>query len=768
MKNKPHNRNSSKKKSKRSESTSLVLKSFLLILLFSIIIIGICLLVYILSFKHGDLAINLDDYKNNQNQTSIVYAQKSDGKEVEIARLHGLENRIWVEYDKIPQNLKDAFVALEDKRFDKHHGVDWKRTISSATIHHFSQGGSTITQQLIKNLTKENAPTIARKFNEILYALNLEENYSKKDVLEAYLNTIPLGSGCYGVQTASKTYFGKDVKDLNLAECAVLSCITKAPTKFNPLINPENNKVRQEMCLKMMYDQGYITESEYNEAKTYKLVYTNSKDYKPTGDEYVAKSKKNTQIQSYYVDLVVDTLIKDFMREYGYDKTEATRMIYYGGLKIHSCVNLDVQKSVDNVYQNRITFPKEPNRTEKGIKDKYGRDGFNAKVQSSMIIMDYKGRIVGIAGGAGPKTSNRCLIRAVSSKRQPGSSIKPLSAYAPAIEKNIIDWSKNIQDYAITLNGELWPQNYGGSHGDPETYVTVQNALARSLNTVPVRIIQKLGMRTSAKFLTDRFHLSTLILEGKHTDVNLSSLGVGGMSEGVTPLEMAAAFATFGNGGYYYKPYCYTKVTNSDGKKIYFENNSAGKRVLSSSTADVMNELLKTVMTDPRGTGRAYKVSGFETFAKTGTTTDNKDKWIVGGTPYYVAAVWYGYDRPEELKGLGGSNPAGKIFRTVMNPIHKSLHKKSFKKSGETVQKSYCLGSGLLVGEQCGDSAVGWYKKNHLPDVCTNCTGETEGTEDTTDESGESTTDTTSDSTTQTSGTTTTTNLTTSTTKKPE
>lgn len=716
MRKKASNKNSSQKiKKNRFETASFILKSFLIVFVLTCIILGTCIFVYVTSFKNGKLAINLDDYKNNQDQTSIIYATKQDGTEVELARLHGLENRIWVKYEDIPQNLKDAFVALEDKRFEKHHGVDWKRIISAATIHHFSQGGSTMTQQLIKNLTNENAPTFSRKFNEICYALNLEKHYSKKDILEAYLNTIPLGSGCYGVQTAAKTYFGKDVGDLNLAECAVLSCITKAPTRYNPLLNPSNNKKRQETCLRMMHEQGKITKSEYEEAKNYKLIFTNNSNYVPSDNSYInSNAKKNSKIQSYYVDYIIDTLIHDFMNEdgeYGYDKAKATRMVYYGGLRIHSCINLDVQKSMEDVFENRDALPQVLNNI---VVNK--SNGTKEKGQAAMAIMDYKGRIVGVVGGVGKKTQNRIFNRAVDSYRQPGSSIKPLSCYTPAVENNLINWSTKIQNYGILKNGKRWPQNYGGKMGAEDEYVTVQHALSQSLNTVPVRIIKKLGCRRCLEFLSNKFHFSKLILSGKNTDANYSSLGVGGMSKGVSPLEMCAAYATFGNGGYYYKPHCYTSVTNSNGKKIYFERSSNGERVLQPNTADVMNELLRTVITV--GTGRAYGVRGFTTYAKTGTTTNNKDKWIVGGTPYYVGAVWCGYDEGQPLKIYRGSNPSGKIFKAVMNNIHKNLPKKSFKKSGVTVQKKYCQETGLLAGPNCINTGVGWYKSSKLPDTC--------------------------------------------------
>ena len=274
---------SSKKKNKKPNKKAgrialLVILCVLVVGMLTTAIIGGYVFFNIVSFAHGEIAINLDDYKANQNQTSFVYAYDSNNELVEMAQLHGEENRIWVDFDKMPENLRNAFVCLEDKRFKKHHGVDWLRTFGAATGLS-SGGGSTITQQLVKNLTNDKEVTVVRKFKEIERALNLEQHYSKDAILEAYLNTLYLGNGCYGVQTASETYFGKDVSELNLAECATLAVITKAPTTYNPLLNPESNKKRQELCLKYMLEEKAISKEEYEEAVNYKLVFTNSEGY---------------------------------------------------------------------------------------------------------------------------------------------------------------------------------------------------------------------------------------------------------------------------------------------------------------------------------------------------------------------------------------------------------------------------------------------------------------------------------------------------------
>lgn len=686
------------------------LRSFLRVLLLAIVLVIVFIFVYVVAFVHSDASISLEDYKSAQAQTSIIYGKESADSEeyVQIASLHGEQNRVWVSLDKIPEDLQNAFVCLEDKRFEKHNGVDWIRTFKAAITLGKSGGGSTLTQQLIKNLTDENQVTISRKLKEILYALNLENNYSKDEILEAYLNTIPLGSGCYGVQTAAEKYFGKDLSELNTAECAVLASITKAPTAYNPLLNPDNNKKRQETCLKAMKKEGAITSDQYEEAVNYHLVFTNSSDYEG-GDEDTTEDNTVTEINSYYVDYVIDTVIKDLMSQYNYSKSEATQKVYNGGLRIYTTEIQSVQDAAEYVYENRVTFPNESNRTETGD------NNTKKRVQAACTIMDYEGNVVAMVGGAGTKTINRGFNRATDATRSPGSSIKPLSAYAPAMEEGKITYSSSVKNEALTINGKEWPQNFDGSYGSPNATVTVQYAVAQSLNTCAAQIVYDLGTDTSMKYLIDKFHISTLITEGVNTDSNMSSMAVGGMSQGVTTLEMAAAYATFGNGGEYYTPRCYTKITDYTGEKTLLETKEEHEQALSSATAGVMNHIMQTVVTE--GTARGCGVTGFTSFMKTGTTSDTKDKWACGGTPYYVAAVWYGYDEQEEITNVGTSNPAARIWSAVMNRALKGYDKKNFDYGDDVVEKAYCTKTGLLAGSNCPRS-TGFYDKNNLPETC--------------------------------------------------
>lgn len=674
----------------------------------TVLVVVTTVLVSAIVYVKGDLVVNLDEYKANQNQTSFVYAYDKSGATVELARLHGEEDRVWVDLDDMSPYLKEAFIALEDTRFMKHHGVDWIRTFGVIVKpKNIGQGGSTITQQLIKNITNNKEVTIVRKYREILMALNLEENYDKDVILEAYLNTLYLGSGCYGVKTASEKYFGKDVSELDAAECACLAVITKAPTKYNPLLNPEENLKRRNHCLKLMYDEGKgcLNEEEYNAATTENLIFTNSPDYVPSDKIKDTKTANEEEkvINSFYVDYVIQAVRDDLMEKYGYSKQQATNQIYYGGLKIYTAVDLDVQATLEDVYVNRKSFPDMVSK----------KDG--SKVQSAMTIMDYQGRIVAMVGQAGAKTQNRGLNRAANSYRQPGSTIKPLATYAPAIDMNIYNYSSMIKDYAIAVNGSLWPHNVDKSLGSGNN-VTVKYAIQKSLNTVPARIINyDVGIDNSFNFLRDNFHLSRL---DEKEDRTLSPLATGALTNGTTTVEMAAAYATFGNGGLYYKPYAYYKVTNSSGSEIVLSNeNPVSQRAISEETSDIMCELLQTVDTSYYGT--ASNVRKFQIMAKTGTTSSDKDRWFCAGTPYYVAAVWVGFDSPETLNA--SVNPGGKIFFRVFDDIHKGLDAKQFPKSSGTVEKSFCSRTGKLASSNCGSTQKGWYKITSLPAVCTSC-----------------------------------------------
>lgn len=677
-----------------------ILLGFVLVVAVVFIVCFSVIAIYGYSFVHGDPVFNLTEEKYSQNQTSFIYGYDSDGNQVELTRLHGEENRIWVDLDDMSPHLKDAFIAIEDQRFEKHHGVDWIRTIGVIVKPSNSgQGGSTITQQLIKNLTDEKDVTIVRKFNEILSALNLERNYSKDEIIEAYLNTIYLSEGCYGVKTAAETYFGKDVSDLNIAECASIAAITQFPGKYDPLRKPENNRQRQLRILEEMLSQGFITQEEYDEAVAYEMVFTNSENYQGSQVSDSESGSNENKIDSYYVDYVVKTVLED-LQKMGYTERKAKSLLYGGGLKIYTAVDFDVQNALEDVYENYKRMPDET-------------------VQGAMVVMNYEGRVLGLVGGTGEYSGSLELNRAFQSYRQPGSSIKPLSVYGPAFEKSLNDdsvdiyWSTLIDDRPLKeVDGKMWPTNEGGGYSGAKT--TIQKGIANSLNTISARTLDMIGVDYAYDYITNRFHISSL----SAADCDYAPLATGSLTEGVSVLEMTAAYAAFGNGGAYYQPYCYYKIEDSQGN-VLIETDAAStkEQALTESTGWLMNKILQTVMTS--GTGRSYKISGVECFGKTGTTTDSKDRWFVGGTPEYVAAVWYGYDMPKEIVYRLSSNPAGTIWETVMNEIYdvKGKDVTEFPEYEGIVQKSYDSSNGLLTNYSSGNT--GWYDVNNLPGYST-------------------------------------------------
>ncbi len=698
--------NKKSKSSKKDKEPKNVKYNVLKVLIgFLMVIAVVCIVcisvigVYAYTVIHGDPVFDLTTEKYSQNQTSFIYGYDNENNLVEVARLHGEENRIWVSADEMSKHLPAAFVAAEDERFQKHNGVDWKRTIG-VTVKMNGQGGSTITQQLIKNLTDQNDVTFVRKFNEILAALNIEKNYGKSEILEAYLNTVYLSHGCYGVKTAAEYYFGKEVSDLNIAECACIAGITKAPTKYDPLNEEGKYRDRQLWILEKMKDKGFITEQEYNDAVNYEMVFTNSENYKGSQVKHDNKDSNNGQVNSYYTDYVIDEVMKD-LQKHGYSPKKARNLVYGGGLKIYTAIDFNVQKAIEDVYVN---YHKMPDKT----------------VQSACVVMNYQGRVLGIVGGTGPKKANRTFNRATQAERQPGSAIKPLSVYGPAIEKSLqnkdvdVTWSTMTPDKPLmVINGKPWPTNEGGKFSGSS--LPVQKGVADSLNTISARTLDKITCDYSFDFLANKFHLSTL---DSIRDNDYAPLATGSLTSGATVLDMTAAYAAFGNGGYYYEPYCYYKIEDSLGNVIIQKEPEKTKEsAMSESSAWLMNKILQTVMT--QGTGRFYKIDGVECMGKTGTTTESKDRYFMGGTPEYISGVWYGYDTPKEIVYKLSYNPSGTLWNAVMNNVYKNHGKdvKAFDSCEDLVYREYCTTCGKLTS---GSGVYGWYDKNNLPPYSSN------------------------------------------------
>ena len=721
-----------KKKEKKYKSTfhkvmSKIGMVFLTVFLVGVItcsILGATLAVYIIGFS--DSKVNFDLNTLDLQFTTIVYANGPDGEPVELERLQSSANREWIDIVDIPKQLQNAFVAIEDQRYKSHAGVDWKRTFGAFGnyIFHYwpsQQGGSTITQQLIKNITGDDDKRPDRKLREILRALDLEKGSSKDQILEAYLNTINLGRGNKGIQTAARYYFDKDVADLTVTEAACLAGITRNPESNNPATGLERSRERTIAVLEQMHKQGYIGKEEYKqcleEAKALDSVNKGIIEAPPP--------------QNYYVDMVIEDVIQDIMSDKGWDRERASDKVFSGGLRIYTHMDPVVQGILEEHYTDPKNFPAGKSTAPSGKKDDPAQ---GQSVQSSMMIMDYQGRIIGVVGGIGEKTGNRIKNRATQVPRQPGSSIKPVSAYAPALEYNKIHYSKSIVDAPVNKNekGQDWPKNWWGSYYGS---ISVPTAIERSGNAAAVQlVVNVMSAQFCFDFVTAKLGFTTFVKSerdpetGKiYSDINGSSLGVGGMTHGVTVKEMSAAFASFGNLGKYYKAQSYSRVQTFDGTVLLERGEKNFALAMGEDTSYIMNRLLRLPITGSQGTGRAAAFGGYPIFGKTGTTTDDYDKWFCGGTPYYVGAVWTGFDLNADLAKAGiGDGVSTTTWKKVMEKVHnaKKLAVKEFPTSMKVDYRRYCTSTGLLATDACSSTAWGFYKKSALPSKCTAHAGE--------------------------------------------
>ncbi len=684
---------------------SYVLNALLTVVLICFItgiIVGTAFAVYVK--ENIDPNVDMDLFYVNTNQTSKVYymdytdRQNRIGEMVEIKdeQLFGSENSVWVPYTQIPENLVDAFVAVEDRRFWGHNGVDWIRTCG-AVINYFipfnkSQGGgSSITQQTIKNIYDDKDYTPQRKVQEILRALNLEKKLDKTQILELYLNNIYLSQNCVGVQAAAYTYFNKDVSELTLIECAAIAAITNSPTRYDPVQNPVKQAERREEILFKMFDQGYITKQEYDGASGKELKL----DYQGRASDVSVSTK------SWYTDQVMKEVAHALVEQKGYTLEMAYNLIYTGGLQIITLQDPFVQATLDQVYTNDSNFP----RTRNAVQP-----------QSSAVIIDpATGDVLGIAGRRGEKQANLLYNLATDATRSPGSSIKPLSVYAPALEYGLITYGSVYDDVPVMFNyaeddvekenASAWPKNL------PERYnglTTVNDAVTRSVNTVAVRILQELTTDRSFDFVKNKLQMNSFIeyatLTGGIgiTDKDLSPLALGGMNYGVTNLEITAAYQIFANGGVYNKPRTWLRVLDSEGN-VVLENKAESYIVISEQTASIMTKMLENVVNIGTATSVTLK-KDVDVAGKTGTTSSDVDRWFVGYTPHYVGGIWFGYEQPQTLGTLSW-NPSTVAWDIIMTELHKPIiadgKLKSFETANGIVTATYCKDSGMLMSQAC-------------------------------------------------------------------
>ena len=740
------------------------------IMLGSALAVGAVYYVVQATANDGDL-LNLDNIE--LSQSSVVMAtDRQTGAQVEYAVLRSSNShRVWADLEQIPRNLQYAFICTEDKDFYTEPGVNFKRTIGAMIneyilpIYSSKQGASTIEQQLIKNLTDDDSSSgiqgALRKLREIYRALCLSRAYSKETILEAYLNTISFTGTIQGVQTAANEYFNKDVSQLTLWECATIASITKNPTNYNPYTNPENLINRRNFLMYNMWQQGIITEQEYRDAAAQPLVLA----------EEDASRNKAASTTSYFTDALFNEVVKDIMVKENVEESVAQKMLYSGGLTIEATVDPKLQRTMEQLMRNEgdayfpagwheeeVTSISEDDQqvfNEDGTpKTRTAEDGTvyyyrNVRTQAAMVTLDYDGNVLAMVGGLGEKTKSLSLNRAYDVTRQTGSVIKPIGAYALGIEYGLVNWSTMLNNSPLYLKQDMiirdedycrrnglmgmsdkqlkaypnawrsWPKNYGNNYGD-NTDVPLWNGLARSLNTIAIRVGDLVGANNIFQFAYNTLQLDTL---DPTNDVGLAQMVMGSQTRGVTPMALAAAFQIFYD-GQYTTPHLYTRVLDRDGN-IYLEDNSTSYQALTPQTAYVMNRLLKNVLYSNVGTagGRYPNSNGMESFGKTGTASDERDLWFVGGTPYYVPAVWWGYDAPYDMtktlsKSQAKTRTCVAAWKAFMEQAQADLPYKAFPKSDGVVERSYCTQSGLLASGSCPSTAVGFYRADDLPDVC--------------------------------------------------
>lgn len=638
------------------------------------------------------------------NKTTFIY----DAKGNVIAKLTGKDNKdsIPVAYNKTPEFLRYAIISIEDERFETHPGIDIKRTLSAGLSYFFSgstrsHGGSTITQQVIKNITQNDDYSVQRKVQEWVQAIELEKKRDKWQILEMYMNYSYFGNSCVGVQSASRKYFGKDVQDLSLAQCALLAGITNSPGKYNPLTEKGRISVkgRQETILKKMLELGKIDQQQYDQAIKDDLHYIPQTD-----------STKSVAVQSYFVDKVIADVKQALMEKENISSSMALNMIYNNGYKIYTTMDPDIQAAMDEVFNNDEYFPL-VNKTANRLLE---------HPQASMVILDAQnGQVKAVYGGYGKKEASNTLNRAASIKRQPGSSIKPIAVYAPAIDLRLITPATIFDDVPVymragdtSVSKRVWekpyPSNYDGGH---DGLTSVRNGLKASINVVAAKIWRDyLGADNSLAYLKK-------VGIDRPTERYLSVV-MGGLNTGVSPLQMAAAYVPFAHKGMYYEPTTFTLVKDSDDNEI-INKIPKYEAVYSEQTASIMVDMMKEVckpIDSPyphSGTAAGYVTEskiGMPVAGKTGTTSDNIDKWFVGYTPYYVAATWYGYDNsgsnPIKLQS-NEYNQALKIWAAVMSKVHKNLEKKDFTMAPGLVKKTICIYSGKIATDLCAHDPRG-------------------------------------------------------------
>lgn len=684
--NKKGNKKKSKKSKKKNKKKKLK-KIIITILLILTITIGISLAMSAHQWKM--LAKEM-----LRNENSIVF--DIDGNQ--IATLGCERKNKTIPSSNLPKNLKNAYVSIEDERFYTHGGIDIKRTGGAilSYITHFgksSYGGSTITQQLVKNLTGDTTDSITRKVTEWWKAWQLESCLSKDEILDAYLNIIYIGPNMYGIETGANYYFNKSSKDLTLEECAFLAGINHSPNSYNPFEKKENGEKinkRTKTVLSKMLELNYIDEEEYQLAMNHLDVGLNFKK---------GQIESKDAVYSYHTDALILEVTEEIAKKYNISKTFATNYINMAGLSIHSTQDSKVQEKTETEFE----------------KSKYSRPSKNPGANSSqaaMVIIDHKtGYVVGCTGGLGKKTKARSLNRATQSVRQTGSSIKPLSILIPAIDKKLITGASIYDDTERDFAEGYHPTNYNPSLGK----ITVRRAVESSQNIPFVEIMEELKPKNSIQYLK-KMGITSLTKEDETLVLSL-----GGLQKGISPLEMAGAYSMIANDGEYIEPTFYSVIENEAGKTI-LKTKQKKKRVVSKEVAYIVKNILTQPVNGNHGTATYCKIDGVDVSAKTGTTDKNYDRWLCGFTPYYTAVTWYGYDENESIE-FDKKNPAGLLWANVMSRIHTGLNRATFEKPKGVSSCTICSETGKKATTGCQNTYTEYFLWLTTPGLCNKHSG---------------------------------------------
>ena len=702
-----------------------LLLSVFLIIVITLSIFGTVLTIYVLNFADTTTTVTLEK-TSEKNITRFLYDnpdfdEENDDPMDRYVLYYTMRNEyrhfLWVDLENIPQVVQDAYVYTEDERFYSHDGVDFKSTFA-AFVNIFlptgrSRGGSTITQQTVKNLTGDNATEgvsgIERKIREVFRSINVEKTYTKDDILQSYLNVVPAGTQQYdivGVQAAANFYFGKDVSELDLAEAACLAGMNNAPAYNNPIDNIDNNNIRRKYCLDHMLAAGAISSQEYNDALNEPLELAGNFDY---SSETIYDGELEDQgMTDWYLDAAIDEAEQKIAEETGKTIQQAHDLLYNGGYTVYTNVDINLQHNIEKKMQDASNYTT------------WNMDPEDDTLLSAFVCMDYKGNVKAICSSRKEKTEIRGWNQAVDGTRSPGSCIKPIASYAPALDQDIMTMTSFFNDKPIKNNGEDWPVNYSEydntqgnwSFKDMFTY----QMLLKSLNTMPAQLIEKMTPAYSFNFLKNKLDITTLV----DNDCNLAPVTVGAFDDGLHLDELVGAYMIFGNGGRKYDVDYIYKIEDAAGKVI-FEKNEGYKQAISDSTAYIMNRMMQYVINDKEGTGRYAKLKKTDLVGKTGTSEKWFDLNFVGCTPDYVSGVWIGYLENETIPTNDYQN-IGEIWKNIFGDVADSEEHKSFDDTfpmpDSVVKLNFCTRTGLIAGRGCSSQTAGYYKVTNIPDYC--------------------------------------------------